>query len=202
MLPFRSGSVIAAKISDTRPKSVRQKLDVSSVEKATHTKDAQIEKKSNQSVLTVKDHMLLTVKGVQLIKNRCSVNMAPPPQLKGDTFSFTADQLIKFVATVAIQIAQPQVCYSNAPKDTVDRKPSLCRRVSETAKSQLGIIISESTLFDAIGSVRAPVLPAPKIPVVILEPFRFSTSTKPSTILNSLNPSPPPNRTSPVGHLS
>ena len=30
--------------------------------------------KSNQSVLTVKDHMLLTINGVQLIKNRCSVN--------------------------------------------------------------------------------------------------------------------------------
>ena len=35
-------------------------------------------------------------------------NSAPPPQPKGGTFSFTADQLVKFVATVAIQIAQPQ----------------------------------------------------------------------------------------------
>ena len=31
--------------------------------------------KSNQSVRTVKDHILLTIKSVQLIKNRCSVNM-------------------------------------------------------------------------------------------------------------------------------
>ena len=109
-----------------------QKLNVSSsVEKAIHTKDAQTEEKSNQNVLIAKDHMLLTIKGVQLIKNRYSVNMwgttksyasilkqnsAPPPQPKGDTFSFTADQLVKFVATVAIQIAQPQVCYTNAPK--------------------------------------------------------------------------------------
>ena len=68
MLPFRSGSVITAKISDTQPKIVKQKLNVSSVEKATHTKDAQTEKKSNQNVLIVKDHMLLTIKGVQLIK--------------------------------------------------------------------------------------------------------------------------------------
>ena len=80
-------------------------------------------------------------------------NSAPPPQPKGDTFSFTADQLVKFVATVAIQIAQPQVCYTNAPKDAVNKKSSLCRRVSEAAKSQLGISISGSTLFDAIGSV-------------------------------------------------
>ena len=91
-------------------------------------------------------------------KNYASIlkqNSAPPPQSKGDTFSFTADQLVKSVATVAIQIAQPQVCYTNAPKDAVDKKSSLCRRVSEAAKSQLGISISGSTLFDAIGSVRA-----------------------------------------------
>ena len=31
--------------------------------------------KSNQNVLIAKDHMLLTIKGVQLIKNRYSVNM-------------------------------------------------------------------------------------------------------------------------------
>ena len=110
-------------------------------------------------------------------------NSIPPPQPKGDTFSFTADQLIKSVATVAIQIAQPQVRCSNAPKDAVDRKSSLCRRVSESAKSELGISISGSALFHAIGSVRAPVLPVAKIPVVIPEPFRFSTSTKPSNIL-------------------
>ena len=68
MVPFRSGNVIIAKISDTRPKIVRQKLNVSSVEKATHTKDAQIEKKATKNVLIAKDHMLLTIKGVQLIK--------------------------------------------------------------------------------------------------------------------------------------
>ena len=54
-------------------------------------------------------------------------NLALPPQPKGDTFSFTADQLVKFVATVAIQIAQPQVCYTNVQKDTVDKKSSLCQ---------------------------------------------------------------------------
>ena len=121
-------------------------------------------------------------------------NSAPPPQRKGDTFAFTADQLVKFVATMAIQIPQPQICYSNAPKDAVDKKSNLCRRVSEAVKSQLGISIPGSTLFDSIGSsVRAPVLPASKIPVAIPEPFRFSASTKPSaikpsTILNSLSP--------------
>ena len=72
---FRSSSVITASISAIRPKIVRLKPSVSSVEKATHTKDAQIEKKSNLNVLIVKDHMLLITKGVQPTKNRCSDNM-------------------------------------------------------------------------------------------------------------------------------
>ena len=230
MLPFWSSSVITVKSSDIRPKTVRQKLSVLSVEKATLTKDAQTEKNSNPNVLTVKDHMLQTIKGVQLIKNRCSVNMwwttkkicasilkqnlALPPQPQGATFTFTANQLVKFVAPVAIQITQQQVCYTTAPKDAVDKKSSLCQRVSEAAKSQLGISISGSTLFDAIGYIRAPVLPASKFPVVKPEPFHFSVSTtKPPTILNSHSPLllltrlppnslTPLNRTSPVGHLS
>ena len=75
MLPFRSSSVTAANISDIRPKTVRQKLSVSSVEKATLIKDARIEKNSNLNVPIVKDHMLQTTKGVQPTKNRCSGNM-------------------------------------------------------------------------------------------------------------------------------
>ena len=47
-LQFRSGSVIIAKISDTRPKIVRLRPNVSSVENATHIKDAQIEKKATK----------------------------------------------------------------------------------------------------------------------------------------------------------
>ena len=141
-------------------------------------------------------------------------NSAPSPQPRGDTFSFMADQLVKFVATVAIQIAQPQVCYTTATKDAVDKKSSLCRHVSKAAKSQLGVSISGSTLFEAIGSLCTPVLPASKIPVVRPAPFRFSApNTKPLVILNSHSPlllitrlSPnsltPLNRTSPVGHLS
>ena len=141
-------------------------------------------------------------------------NSARTPQPQGDTFTFTADQLVKFVATVAIQITQPHLCYTTAPKDAVDKMSSLCRRVSEAAKRKLGISISGNTLFDAIGCIRAPVLPASKIPVVRPEPVRFSVShTKPPTTLKYHSPnnftnqalpkqSNPLNRTSPVGHLS
>ena len=153
MLPFRSGSVLTAKISDTRPKIMRQNLNVSSVEKATHTKDAQTEKKQPKCANCKGPHVA-NYKGCPAYKKQVfpqhvvgnqksyasilKQNSAPPPQLKGDIFSFTANQLAKFVATVAIQIAQPQVCYSNAPKDAVDKKSSLCRRVSEAAKGQSG----------------------------------------------------------------
>ena len=125
-------------------------------------------------------------------------NLASTPQSWGDTFSFTADQLVKFVATVAIQITQPQVCYTTAPKDAVDKKSSLCRCVSEAAKSQLGVSILGSTLFDTIGSLCAPVLPASKIPVVRPEPFRFSApNMKPPVILNSHSPPTFTNQTVP-----
>ena len=125
-------------------------------------------------------------------------NSAPTPQPKGDTFTLTADQVVKFVAIVAIQIAQTQVCYTTAPKDAVDKKSSLCRRVSEAAKSQLEISISGNILFNEIRCIRAPVLPASKIPVVRPEPFRFSVSnTKPPTILNSHSPPTFTNQTVP-----
>ena len=120
------------------------------MEKATHIEDAQIDQKSNQNVLIVEDCMLLTIKGVQPTKtgvlstcggqqksyvSTLKQNWAPPLQPKGDTFSFTADQLIKFVATVASQVAQPHMCYTNGPKDTIDKKSSLCCRVLKQLKA-------------------------------------------------------------------
>ena len=68
-------SVITASISVIRPKIVKLKPSVSSVEKDTHIKDARTERKSNQNVQTVKDHMLPIIKGVQPTKNRCSDNI-------------------------------------------------------------------------------------------------------------------------------
>ena len=43
----------------------------------------------------------------------CQNKALPQPQDK--TFTFSAQQLVKFVANVAIQVAQPQVCYINPP---------------------------------------------------------------------------------------
>ena len=142
VLPFRSDSVITAKFSDTRPKIVRQKLNMSSVEKATHTKDAQTEKNQPKCAKCKRPHVA-NYKGCPAYKKRFSVNMWSTNKklcLHFKTnFASPPLPLVKFVATVDIQITQPQMCYSNAPKDAVDKKSSLCLRVSEAAKSQLGI---------------------------------------------------------------
>ena len=104
------------------------------------TKDARIKKLNRQNVPTVKGHMLHPTKGVRLTKKQAfrqhvvdnqksygSVlrqNLAPP-QSQDKAFTFSADQLVKFVANVVIQVAQPQVCYANPTQDAIDKKSSL-----------------------------------------------------------------------------
>ena len=94
-------------------------------------KDARIEKQENLSVQTVRDKMLHHTKGVgntkktpkqafrqHVVNNQktyaSTESQNTLPQLKtNETFTFTAEQLTKFVGNVVIQIAQPQVCYPN-----------------------------------------------------------------------------------------
>ena len=98
---------------------------MSSVEKATQTKDAQSEKKQPKCANCKGPHVANykecpaykkqvfrqnVMDNHKIYASILKQNSAPPPQPKGDTFSFTADQLVKFVATVAIQIAQPLKC--------------------------------------------------------------------------------------------
>ena len=87
-------------------------------------------------------------------------NLAPP-QSQDKAFTFLADQLVKSVANVVIQVAQPQVCYANPTQDAIDKKSSLCRRVSEAAKNHLGVNITGINLFDAIGQLRPSAPPPP-----------------------------------------
>ena len=92
------------------------------------------------------------------------------PQPQDKTFTFLAKQLVKFVANVAIQVGQPQFCYINSPQDAIDKKSSMCCRVSEAAKTHLGVDIAGSSLFDAIGhlALLRPVPPnqKPSLPKV------------------------------------
>ena len=89
-----------------------------------------------------------------------SQNSLPQPKTT-QTFQFTAEQLTKFVANVAIQIAQPQVCYPNPKQDMLNLKSSMCRKVSNVAKTILGVNITEKELFESIGSLSAPAPPTP-----------------------------------------
>ena len=77
------------------------------------------------------------------------------------TFQFTAEQLTKFVANVAIQIAQPQVCYPNPKQDMLNLKSSMCRKVSNVAKTILGVNITGKELFESISSLSTPAPPRP-----------------------------------------
>ena len=108
------------------------------------------------------------------------------PQPQDKTFTLSAEQLVKFVAKVAIQVAQPQVCYMNSSQDAIDKKSSMCRRVSEAAKTHLGVNIAGSSLFDAIGHLRSLALllsctlcPKPKTFLTKSgAPFKLTSSTK------------------------
>ena len=53
------------------------------------------------------------------------------------TFLLAAKQLTEFVTNVDIQIAQPQVCYPNPKQDMLDLKSSMCRKISNAAKTIL-----------------------------------------------------------------
>ena len=54
-------------------------------------------------------------------------NSLPQPKTN-QIFSFTAEQLAKFVANVVIQIAQPQVCYPNPKQDMLDVLDLVCAK--------------------------------------------------------------------------
>ena len=84
-----------------------------------------------------------------------SKNTLPQPKTY-KTFTFSAEQLTKFVANVVTQIAQQQVCYINPKQDTLDLKSSMCRKVSNTAKTIFNGDITGKDLFESIGSLSAP----------------------------------------------
>ena len=111
------------------------------------------------------------------------------------TFQFTAEQLTKFVANVAIQIAQPQVCYPNPKQDMLDLKSSMCRKVFNVAKTILGVNVTGKELFESIGSLSAPAPPRPFTFTGTKVNSGSKTISKPST---SKSTSPPKTSTNAV----
>ena len=116
-----------------------------------------------------------------------SQNTLPQPKTT-QMFHFTAEQLTKFVANVAIQIAQPQVCYPNPKQDMLNLKSSMCRKVSTVAKTILGVNITGKELFESIGSLSAPAPPRPFTFTNTQVNSGSKVTTKPST---SKTTSPP-----------
>ena len=120
-----------------------------------------------------------------------SQNRLPQTQTT-QTFQFTADQLTKFVATVVIQVAQPQVCYPNPRQDMLDLKSSMCHKISNAAKNILKVGITGKELFESIGSLSAPAPPPPPKPFTFMNAKVNSASKhliKPSTLKSTSPPS-------------
>ena len=136
-----------------------------------HVKDARVESQENLPAQIVRDHMLLHIKGVPNTKKQAfrqhvvsnqksyasvlSQNIllqSKPTQ----TFTFTAEQLTKFVANVVIQIAQPQVCHPNPKQDILDLKSSMCQKGFQAAKNILKFDVTAKDLFESIGPLSAP----------------------------------------------
>ena len=191
MHQFPYSSAGSAKVSDIQPKLVGLKPNALSVRRAIIIKDAQIKRTYSQNAPTVKDHMLHPTKGVQHTKNRHLGNMwwtaknryasilrqnSSPLKPQDKALTFSAEQLIKFVANMAFEVAQPQVCYANPNQDAIDKKLSLCRRVSEAAKNHLGVNVTGINLFDSIGQLglSAPCASKPKTSLTKGEPHSNS----------------------------
>ena len=47
---------------------------------------------------------------------------------------FLAQKLTEFVTTVAVKVAQPQLCYSNLSKRAIEKKSNVCKEISEVAQ--------------------------------------------------------------------
>ena len=104
-----------------------------------------------------RQHVVNNEKSYATVVSQNSLSQPKTTQM----FQFTAEQLTKFVANVAIQIAQPQVCYPNPKQDMLDLKSSMCRKVSNVAKTILGVNITGKELFESICSLSAPARPRP-----------------------------------------
>ena len=116
-----------------------------------------------------------------------SQNTLPQPKTN-KTFTFTAEQPTKFMTNMVIQIAQPKVCYPCLNQDTLDLKSSMCRKISNAAKTILSVDITGKDLFESIGSLSIPAPPKPfTFTSTIVNPVS-KTIPKPYALLKSITP--------------
>ena len=91
-----------------------------------------------------RQHVVNNQKSYVSVVSQNTLSQRKPNQ----TFTFTAEQLTKFVANVVIQITQPQVCYPNPKQDMLDLKSSMCCKVSQAAKHILKFDITGKYLLN------------------------------------------------------
>ena len=139
-----------------------------------------------------RQHVVNNQKSYASVLSQNTLLQSKPTQ----TFTFTAEQLTKFVANVVIQIAQPQVCYPNPKQDTLDLKSSMCRKVSQAAKNILKFDVTAKYLFESIGPLSAPAPPKPFTFTSTKVHSSTKTTSKPPITLKST--SPPNNSTKAV----
>ena len=194
--PFRLGSASTANVSDIRHKKSKQKCVICG---ENHSHKGCLKKEAKQpKCANCSGPHVASYKGCPEYKKQAfrqhvvnnqktyaaAVSQKSHPQPKTQqTFQFTAEQLTKFVANVAIQIAQPQVCYRNPKQDMLDLKSSMCQKVSNVAKTILGVSITGKELFESIGS--APLLPPGPLP---LRAPKWTRALKPPQNHPYLNP--------------
>ena len=65
------------------------------------------------------------------------------------------------ISLKAGKVAQTHLLHK-FPHDAIDKKPGMCRRVSEAAKAHLRVESAGNSLLDAIGHLRPPAASAPK----------------------------------------
>ena len=199
--PFQLGSASTANVSDIRHKTVSpSKKCVICGENHSHKGCPKKETKQPKCADCSGPHVA-SYKGCPEYKKQtfrqhvfnnqktyaAAVSQKSHPQPKTQTFQFTAEKLTKFVANVAIQIAQLQVCYPNPKQDMLDLKSSMCRKVSNVAKTILGVSITGKELFESIGSLSAPAPPRPFTFTSTKVNLGSKTTSKPS-ISKSISP--------------
>ena len=85
--------------------------------------------------------VIIETKGVQHTKAGIKTTSSGQPKIththtqsQDKTFTFSAEQLVKFIANVAVQVVQAQVGYANLNQDAIDKKSCLCHTVFEAEK--------------------------------------------------------------------
>ena len=159
---FRSSSAKTAKVSNVniRPKAVDQNKNVLSAERIIPTKDGCPNREARKpKCANCKGPHVASYKGCPEYKKQAfgqhlvskqkmyasviNQNSLPQPKTNSETFTFTTEQLTKFVANVHGYTNPPTTgLLPKTKKDTLDLKSGMCHKVSYVVKTILNVAIT------------------------------------------------------------